>query len=115
MSPQQSAMPQGTPADRSYPIDLVPPHARNEPTPRPSEAVTAPSPPYAMPPQPYGPVAPYDPSMQPPVGMPPQMGFQPPPAAERTGLPAVVYVLLSVVLVGGAAAVLLYVLRLRGG
>ncbi|MFO0648258.1 MAG: serine/threonine-protein kinase [Polyangiales bacterium] len=106
--PQQPAMPQAPAADRSYPIDLVP---------RPSEQVTAPSPPYP-PPQPYAPVGqltPYDPSQQMPVGMPPQRAFQAPPQPEKSGLPAVVYVLLSVVLVGGAAAVLLYVLRLRNG
>ncbi len=109
MSPQQQpAMAQAPAADRAYPIDLAS---------RPSEQVTAPSPPYP-PPQPYapvGPMAPYDPSAQVPVGMPPQRVFQAPPQPEKTGLPAVVYVMLSVVLVGGAAAVLLYVLRLRSG
>ncbi len=105
-APAPTPIVSGLPADRSYPVDLVQ-RREGDPTPRPPEVVGAQ--PYGMPPQPYG--------MPPqPIGLTPQQqGFQPPQQPERAGLPAILYVLLSVLLVGGAAAVLVYVLRLRNG
>lgn len=104
-------MPQGpAPSDRSLAIDLVQRREPHEIAQRPAAAMTAPSPPYAMHQQPapgYGPADLFAP--------PQQAAPQAPAARERAGVPAAVYVLLSLVLVGGAAALLWYVLSLRNG
>ncbi len=109
--PPQSAMQPAPTADRSMAIDLVQRREPHEPTARPADVVTAPSPPYAHP-DAYAPVAPAPYGQFPPV---PQGTAQYPaqPQPERSGVPAVVYVLLSLVLVGGAGALLWYVLHAR--
>ena len=81
---------------------------------RPPEMMTAPSPPYAMQQQPPPGYGPGDLFAPPPFVPQPMPAPQPAPR-ERAGVPAVVYVLLSLVLVGGAAGLLWYVLSLRNG
>jgi hypothetical protein len=112
----QPGRPQAAPNDRSLAIDLVQRREGHEFAQRPADVMTAPAPPYAMQhaqqPPGYGPgdlfaPPPFVPQQQPPTAQP--------AVRERAGVPAAVYVLLSLVLVGGAAALLWYVLSLRNG